>query len=104
MQKWTLISLGIWNTAWKQSITLGCRVVGSEPMPRAWAASIRFWQAGITELAPPPGAVSAKATHGTSFMSSDSPIAERWFLSVSGMSSDFVHLWSSQRLAHHASL
>ena len=77
MQKWNVISFGISNSAWKRSITLACSVVGSEPMPRACAASMRFWHAGITELAPPPGAVKAKTTHGTSFMSSARPIAER---------------------------
>ncbi len=44
-------------------------------MPRAWAASMRFWQAGITEFAPPGGTVKAKTTQGTSFMASASSMA-----------------------------
>src|SRR3989442_9877595 len=32
------------------SITLAWSVVGTEPIPRARAASMRFWQAGMTEL------------------------------------------------------
>ncbi len=65
------------NIALKRSITLAWSVVGMEPMPRAWAASIRFWHAGITELAPPAPIANAKTTHGAFLMSSARPIALR---------------------------
>jgi hypothetical protein len=77
MQKWKTISLGMPNMAWKRSMTWACSVVGMEPMPSAWAASIRFWQAGITELAPPGGCVNARNTAGTSPMVSASSEAAR---------------------------
>ncbi len=75
MQKWKATSFGMPNIARKRSITVAWSVVGSEPMPRAWAASMRFWQAGMIELAPPGGTVSAKTTQGTSFIASASPMA-----------------------------
>jgi len=76
MQKWKVSSLGMPKSARKRSITTAWSVVGSEPIPSAWAASMRFWQAGMTELAPPVGSVSAKTTQGTSFIASASPMAE----------------------------
>src|SRR5262245_38919585 len=76
-QKWNATSLGIWNSAWKRSITVGCSVVGTEPMPIARAASIRFWTAGMTESAGPLPVASAKTMHGASLIASASPAAER---------------------------
>jgi hypothetical protein len=77
MQKWKDISFGMSNSAWKRSMTWGCSVVGMEPIPSAPAASMRFWQAGRTEFAPPGGSVKAKTTTGTCPMVSASSAAAR---------------------------
>jgi hypothetical protein len=46
-------------------------------MPSAVAASMRFWQAGRTELAPPGGWVKAKTMTGTPPIVSASSAAAR---------------------------
>src|SRR3989442_2323939 len=86
------------------SITLAWSVVGTEPIPRARAASMRFWQAGMTELAPPGGTASARTTEGASFISSASPAAERELLASGGTCSSVLQRPSAQRLPHHSSV
>src|SRR5262249_30557957 len=76
-QKWNATPLGIWNNAWKRSITVGCSVLGTEPRPIARAARRRFRTAGMTEHAGAVPLASAKTMHGASLIASASPAAER---------------------------
>src|SRR4030095_1950039 len=71
-QNWKGASLGMLSRVFTGSIPLACSVVGTEPIPSARAASIRFCTAGITELAPPWDTLKASTTHGASCRSSAS--------------------------------
>src|ERR671939_260224 len=58
MHRWKSISGGMSRSAYTRSSTCGCSVVGTEPIPSARAASIRFCTDGMTELACPLPVVS----------------------------------------------
>ena len=49
MQQWNSTSGGIPNIAYTRSITCGCSVVSTDPIPSARAASRRFCTGGNTE-------------------------------------------------------
>ena len=51
MQQWNSTSGGIPNIAYTRSITCGCSVVSTDPIPSARAASRRFCTGGNTECA-----------------------------------------------------
>ena len=56
-------------------MTVGCSVVGTEPIPIARAASIRFCTAGIDRVGRAVGNASANTMQGTSAIASASPAA-----------------------------
>ena len=56
-------------------MTVSCSVVGTEPIPIAHAASIKFCTAGITESGGPLCSANANTMQGTSPMASASPAA-----------------------------
>src|SRR5262249_14198808 len=79
-------------------MTEGCSVVGTDPIPRARAASIRFCTAGMTESAGASWTASANTMHGTSPIASARPAAG-W--NPRGRSSNTRNP-SSWRFAHQA--
>jgi len=91
--------VGIPGSARTRGMTVGCSVAGTEPMPMARAASIRFCTAGITEFAGPFARASASTTQGTSRIASARPAAG-W--KARGRSAKSAKP-SSCRFAHHAS-
>src|SRR5579864_8755304 len=96
------ISAGMLNSARNSANTVGWSRVGTEPMPSARAASIRFCAAGNTDSGYEGGTDNAKITHGTDSISSASRIAARWRVLSGGTSSGPAQPSSSLRLAHQA--
>src|SRR5579859_90027 len=104
MHRWNSMSAGMSSSLYTRSSTCACSVVGTEPIPSARAASIRFWTDGMTELAWPLPVLNASTMHGASLISSARRAAATDPRSSAGISSRLVHgRFSSRRLAHHAS-
>ena len=71
MQQWKAMSAGTPNIACTRSMTCGCRVVSTEPIPRARAASRMFCTAGNVDAeATPEGSENARMTAGAFAISS----------------------------------